>query len=111
MKRDVRRMPRATAVPALLLLLCGCGDAPGALRVSSDSAPADERAGPPGCVVERDGAVRYRVVPGDTLSAIARKVYGDADLWPEIARANAEQVGADGSVAAGALLVIPFEGR
>ena len=47
MKRDVRRMPRATAVPALLLLLCGCGDAPGALRVSPDSAPADARAGPP----------------------------------------------------------------
>lgn len=30
----------------------------------------------------------YHVQPGDTLPRIAREQYGDATLWPEIARAN-----------------------
>lgn len=30
----------------------------------------------------------YRVKPGDSLSAIAKNVYNDLSLWPQIARAN-----------------------
>lgn len=32
--------------------------------------------------------MEYDVKPGDTLPGIAREQYGDATLWPEIARAN-----------------------
>lgn len=33
-------------------------------------------------------ATTYTVAPGDTLSAIAQRFYGDPGLWPAIARAN-----------------------
>lgn len=32
------------------------------------------------------------VVPGDTLSGIAERVYGDASLWPRIFEANRHQI-------------------
>ncbi|WP_227816079.1 CHAT domain-containing protein [Nitrogeniibacter aestuarii] len=34
----------------------------------------------------------YRVMPGDTLSGIAWRVYGDASLWPILARDNAATI-------------------
>jgi nucleoid-associated protein YgaU len=107
-----------SAVP----LLAGCGEDPTTVRVSRDLAvpggqgPGDQGSGgeglPDGCVVDPGAAhARYRVQKGDTLTAIARSIYGDAALWREIARANPEVVGTDGAVAVGVELVIPFEGR
>lgn len=106
--------------PALSLLvaalvLCACGDtsgAGGARRVSSDVVDGPGADAGEGCVADRGGAgVRYRVRNGDTLTGIARSVYGDARLWPEIAAANPDVVGPGGNLRIGDELVIPFEGR
>lgn len=37
----------------------------------------------------------YVVKPGDSLSKIAKEVYGDAKRWPEIYEANKELIGPD----------------
>jgi nucleoid-associated protein YgaU len=37
---------------------------------------------------ETGAGVRYHVVPGDTLSGIARRIYGDPARWPQIQRDN-----------------------
>jgi tetratricopeptide (TPR) repeat protein len=49
----------------------------------------------------------YRVLPGDSLSDIARKVYGDAHRWKEIQVANAGLLGSSEVVKVGQVLVIP----
>ena len=122
-ERTVRALPiPLTRPPTLrLALLLGavvslgtaCGDDPLAQRLSDDLAtPGDVIAEPAGCVADPGAAaVRYRVRRGDTLSDLALRVYGDAALWPEIAQANADKVGAEGELRAGDELVIPFAGR
>jgi len=99
----------AVGLAAIALLVCACGDADGPRAFSPDVAPADAANG---CVLD-DGpsVVTHRVARGETLTSIARELYGDSVLWPEIARANPDLVGRDGSVQTGALLVIPFVGR
>ncbi len=48
------------------------------------------------------------VEPGDTLSAIAQKYYGNAALWPEIHKANKDVIGKDPSkIYPGQKLTIP----
>jgi endoglucanase len=49
----------------------------------------------------------YVVQPGDTLTSIARKMYGDAHLWPRIAGANQELVKDPNLIHPGQKLVIP----
>ena len=50
----------------------------------------------------------YTVQPGDTLSAIALKFYGNAALWPEIFKANKRVIGKDpGKIFVGQKLHIP----
>jgi hypothetical protein len=51
---------------------------------------------------------RYTVVSGDTLWQIAEKkeVYGDARLWPLLQRANRQQVGPQGQLSIGQVLII-----
>jgi len=49
----------------------------------------------------------YTVKEGDTLGSIAESVYGDADRWQEIYRANAGSLGRGGEVKPGQVLVIP----
>lgn len=52
--------------------------------------------------------VEYRVKSGDTLSDIAREIYGRASLWTIIRDANRNAVGADGSqIRPGMVLKIP----
>jgi nucleoid-associated protein YgaU len=54
------------------------------------------------------GEVRaYRVQTGDTLSAIARRVYGDAERYRELFEANRNQLRSPNDVREGMLLVIP----
>ncbi len=50
---------------------------------------------------------RYVVKEGDTLESIAVSVYGDADRWPDIYRANAGAVGRGGEVKPGQVLTLP----
>ncbi len=49
----------------------------------------------------------YIVQPGDSLSKIAKAVYGDANRWPEIAAANKEQVPDPNLIRPGQELYIP----
>ncbi|OGR66928.1 MAG: hypothetical protein A2081_00015 [Elusimicrobia bacterium GWC2_61_19] len=49
----------------------------------------------------------YVVKEGDTLESVAARVYGDAERWPEIYRANTGAVGRGGEVKPGQVLVLP----
>lgn len=60
-----------------------------------------------GLGLEYEGLDTYEVIPGDSLSQIARLKYGDANLWPLIANANSNKVDSAGRVRVGTILVIP----
>jgi nucleoid-associated protein YgaU len=47
----------------------------------------------------------YKVVKGDTLARIARKLYGDGKRWPDIATAN--NLADPGRIRPGQILLIP----
>jgi nucleoid-associated protein YgaU len=49
----------------------------------------------------------YTVKAGDTLSAIAKKFYGDETLWKKIADANKDKVKNVDKITIGEVLVIP----
>lgn len=49
----------------------------------------------------------YTVVPGDTLSGIALKFYGDASRWPEIHEANKDIIENPNLIYPGQTFVIP----
>ena len=49
----------------------------------------------------------YVVRPGDSLSAIALRVYGNAAMWPAIYAANADQIGNPNLIYAGQALRLP----
>lgn len=51
--------------------------------------------------------VKHTVDEGESLYAIAARYYGNGNLWPELAKANAGKVNSDGHVLIGAELVIP----
>ena len=50
---------------------------------------------------------RYVVRAGDTLRSIAAEVYGDAERWEAIYRANREAIGDPDALKVGSTLVIP----
>lgn len=49
----------------------------------------------------------YTVQEGDSLSAIARKLYGNANRWQEIFEANRDQLDDPDLIKAGQVLRIP----
>ncbi|MEJ2209222.1 MAG: LysM peptidoglycan-binding domain-containing protein [Anaerolineae bacterium] len=51
--------------------------------------------------------MKYVVKSGDTLSKIAEEVYGDANRWREIFRANKDQIDNPSIIRPGWELVIP----
>lgn len=53
------------------------------------------------------GGWTHTVVPGDTLSGIARKYYGKAARWPEIFEANKGQIKNPNLIYPGQVLTIP----
>ena len=65
---------------------------------SSSSAPA-----PAGASVTRT----YTVVAGDSLSKIAKKIYGDANRWKEIFEANKDTIKNPDQIRPGQVLKIP----
>jgi nucleoid-associated protein YgaU len=56
---------------------------------------------------EDTGDQSYTVVKGDTLSGIAKKFYGKANLWPKIHAANKDQVPNPDVIKPGQVLRIP----
>lgn len=54
---------------------------------------------------------KYKVVGGDSLSSIAKKFYGSADLWKVIYDANKQVIGSDPNlIRPGTELTIPDRG-
>lgn len=49
----------------------------------------------------------YTMQPGDTLSALAFKFFGDAQKWPVLAEANAALLTSDKNVSIGARVRVP----
>lgn len=70
--------------------------------------PAPTTAESPATPTEPPPPIEYRVRSGDTLSGIAKAVYGDSSLWTIIRDANLEKVGRDGTrLRAGTTIIIP----
>jgi nucleoid-associated protein YgaU len=65
---------------------------------SSSTAPAPESTVP---------ASSYTVVKGDSLSKIAKRIWGDASLWPTIYDANRATIKDPDLIHPGQVLVIP----
>jgi nucleoid-associated protein YgaU len=61
----------------------------------------------PALVNPYHGFAQYTVVGGDTLSGIAQKFYGDANLWPRIFEANRNQIQDPNHIFPGQVLRIP----
>ena len=53
------------------------------------------------------GGFYYKVKRGDSLSLIARKLYGDVNLWPRIVAANSNLKGRVNSLEIGEILLVP----
>jgi nucleoid-associated protein YgaU len=49
----------------------------------------------------------HTVVPGDTLSGIAKKYYGNAARWPDIHKANKDKIANPNLIYPGQVFVIP----
>ncbi len=78
---------------------------------SSTTAPAPPLAEPfpePGSTTGTAGSEQsYVVVAGDSLSKIAKRVYGDASEWPRIHEANRDQITNPDLIHPGQRLKIP----
>lgn len=53
----------------------------------------------------------YQVLPGDTLTRIAKTVYGDSGLWRKIYEANLNQMKNESDLKAGQTILIPKLGN
>jgi nucleoid-associated protein YgaU len=53
------------------------------------------------------GSHTYTVKAGDTLSGIAKRVYGDANQWKKIADANKDKIHNKNRITVGMVLAIP----
>lgn len=53
----------------------------------------------------------YKVLPGDTLSRIARTVYGDSGKWKDIYGANLDKMENENDLKAGQIITIPTLGN
>jgi nucleoid-associated protein YgaU len=56
---------------------------------------------------EESKTMKYVVKSGDTLSKIARELYGDANRWREIYEANKERIESPNVIRPGWELIIP----
>jgi nucleoid-associated protein YgaU len=75
--------------------------APGTTPSATSSAPEDSAA-------TLDQTRQYRVQAGDTLSAIAIRLYGSASRWQRIYELNKDAIGSDpGRLRPGTVLVLP----
>jgi nucleoid-associated protein YgaU len=63
--------------------------------------------GPGGNGPESDGWRTYTIQPGDTLSSVAKQMYGEAHLWRIIFEANRDILDDPGQIHPGQELKIP----
>lgn len=101
--------------PVLVLIVAlasaACGDSSSDRLTSADvtNAPGD------GCVVPDERPKKsprnWTVREGDSLRRIARKVYGDENLWKALRDANPGKVGKGDVITPGTDLVVPFDGN
>jgi nucleoid-associated protein YgaU len=56
---------------------------------------------------ERTTARLYRVQEHDDLRSIAKRLYGDPDLWIYLHRANVEVISRNGGIQPGQVLLVP----
>jgi nucleoid-associated protein YgaU len=68
---------------------------------------ADELKPDPGDAAAWDATQYYEVKKGDTLSKIAKEIYGDASLYPKIFEANRDQLKNPDLIRVGQKLRIP----
>ncbi|MBA2565697.1 MAG: LysM peptidoglycan-binding domain-containing protein [Gemmatimonadetes bacterium] len=79
-------------------------------RTSSRPAPAPSAAGAqaaPGPQAQAASPRTYEVKSGDSLSKIAKQVYGNGNDWPRIFEANRDQIKDPDLIHPGQKLVIP----
>jgi nucleoid-associated protein YgaU len=76
-------------------------------NVKSGSSSTAPKAPPPAA----PQAERYTVAKGDSLSKIAKKVYGDASQWRRIFEANRDQIEDPDLIQPGWKLLIPPSAR
>jgi len=95
---------------AILILICGCRSQKAAIQpITKEYRTTYEDAAPNSKPVQStsSGARTYTVRPGDTLSKIAYKIYGNAAQWKRIYQANLNTIGKGMVTDAGMVLVIP----
>jgi len=61
----------------------------------------------PKVIIKKEEKNIYVVQKGDTLESIARKVYNDSSKWVDIYKANQKNIGREGEVQEGQILIIP----
>ena len=109
---------RALFAVAIAIGAAACGDGSSQRLVSADvtggsaescvvSDPHDARA-PAMWTARATGT--WTVRQGDSLRRIARKVYGDENLWKAIRDANPGKIGREGVILPGTELVVPRDG-
>ena len=62
---------------------------------------------PPPAPAPAPAARTYTVVAGDSLSKIAKRLYGKASLWPRIFEANKDQIKNPDLIHPGQVLTVP----
>jgi nucleoid-associated protein YgaU len=67
----------------------------------------DKSAAPPAAAANNPYTQTHTVVPGDTLSKIAQKYYGDASLYTQIFQANRDVLSDPNKISPGQKLRIP----
>lgn len=75
----------------------------GTATLPEEEPPTEPPADPP----PDDQPETYVVQPGDTLSGIAKQIYGNYSLWPIIFEANRDKISSPGLIRVGMELLIP----
>jgi LysM repeat protein len=102
----------ATQVPALASAVAGQTYTPAQATAAQTPAQATtvvEQAHTDALVIHHEPARHYTVRPGDTLSSIAQRFYGNSARWKWIFQANQSKIKNPNMIFVGEVLNIPFK--
>ncbi len=101
----------ATQIPALASAVAGQTYTPAqaAAQAPVQTAAVVTQAHTDALVIHHEPARHYTVRPGDTLSSIAQRFYGNSARWQWIFQANRSRVKNPDMIFAGEVLTIPFK--